>query len=99
MLQAESFRKPTKTMKKLLIGFVLAGAAVACRSTQNEIKASSECSDAGCNLSAEECKAKMEAGECQMKAGECQMKAEECQGKSECTGEAKVCPVTGQTQP
>ena len=79
-------------MKKLLIGIVLAASAAACRSTQNEIRASNECTDAGCTMSAEECKAKMEAGECQMKAGECETKAEEC------SGEAKVCPVTGQVQ-
>lgn len=85
-------------MKKLLIGIVLAASAVACRSTHNEIQASNECTDAGCTMSPEECKAKMEAGECEMKAGECEMmKAEDC--KTECSDEAKVCPVTGQTQP
>jgi hypothetical protein len=84
-------------MKKLLIGILLATAA--CRSTQNEIRASNECADPSCTMSAEECKAKMGEGHCDMSKGECSMKAEECQTKSECSGEAKVCPVTGQTQP
>ena len=85
-------------MKKLLIGILLATAA--CRSTQNEIKASNECTDPNCTMSADECKAAMAAGHCDMtKAGECTSKEGACNAKGECTGEAKVCPVTGQTQP
>jgi hypothetical protein len=86
-------------MKKLLIGIVLAASAAACRSTQSEVRASNECTDPNCTMSAEECAAMMASGECQMKAGACETKAAECQGKTECAGEAKVCPVTGQTQP
>lgn len=72
-------------MKKLILALCLAGLGAACRTT------------ADVNASAEPCKADC-AMPCCNEGGECsaEMKAD-CSAKSECSGEAKVCPVTGKS--
>ena len=74
-------------MKKLLIGFALAGVFAACRTTAS-VKDSSEAKEEACAT------CPMGSGDCSAEAkGECDaMKA------GECSGEAKVCPVTGKPQ-
>jgi hypothetical protein len=68
-------------MKKLLLGLCLASLGVACRASTANMHDTSSCTGKDC-------------AECKMECtGE---KMESCTGeKSECSGEAKVCPVTG----
>ncbi len=72
-------------MKKLLTGLALAASIAACRSTVG-VTDSSDASKAECST-------------CPMSTEECQTKMDECNQAQECSGETKVCPVTGQTQP
>jgi len=71
-------------MKKYLLGLALAGLAFSCKSTDAEVNASAEAAEMEC---------------CSEAAAECADSSAACSDmkKSECSGEAKVCPVTGKT--
>jgi len=66
-------------MKKLLMGLCLVGLGVACRASGADMSDSS-CTDKDCAACAEHCD---------------MQKAATCTGDGQCSGEAKVCPVTG----
>jgi hypothetical protein len=72
-------------MKKLFLLLCLAALGASCRTTA-DVSASTEPCEADCAMPCCE-----EEGECTA-----EMKAE-CQGESECSSEAKVCPVTGKS--
>ena len=66
-------------MKRIAIAFVLAGAAVACKSQSTEVTDTSAPAATECTS---ECTSECGKGECTAT-------------KTECSSEAKVCPVTG----
>jgi hypothetical protein len=67
-------------MKKLLLGLCLAGLGVACRAS-------------GASMHDSSCTSK-DCADCKTGCTEASKDAA-CTGQSECSGEAKVCPVTG----